>query len=101
MLGLTVEIDERLAEYDRDLAWYVPIEQIAAENPEELERLANGQLPSGVDEAAFRAEDRPPGSTSTTRRSRRLLLSRSGKLAMAAVNGTGHVWDLLPRNMRW
>ncbi len=28
----------------------------------------------------------------------RLLSSRSGKLAVASVNGTEHVWDLLPRN---
>ena len=54
-LGLTVEVDERLAEYDRDLAHYIPIEQIAAENPEELQRLINGHLPSSVDEAAFLA----------------------------------------------
>ena len=39
-LGLTIDIDERLAEYDRDLAHYIPIEQIAAEYPEELARLA-------------------------------------------------------------
>ena len=138
VLGLSVEIDERLAEYDRDLAQYVPIEQIAAANPEELERLANGHLPSGVDEAAFRARitaavddlvaDGDHDETvavfshggvinvllhqilgtagllsfqvdyaSITR----LLASRSGKLAVAAVNGTEHVWDLLPRNMRW
>lgn len=38
-LSLPIEVDERLAEYDRDLAHYIPIEQIAAENPEELERL--------------------------------------------------------------
>ena len=31
----------------------------------------------------------------------RLLSSRSGRLAVAAVNGTDHVWDLLPRNLRW
>jgi broad specificity phosphatase PhoE len=31
----------------------------------------------------------------------RLLASRSGTLAVAAVNGTEHVWDLLPRNVRW
>ena len=52
-LGLTVDIDERLAEYDRDMSHYVPIEQIAQENPEELARLAAGHLPSGVDEKAF------------------------------------------------
>ena len=39
-LGLTIDIDDRLAEYDRDLAHYIPIEQIAAEYPEELARLA-------------------------------------------------------------
>jgi len=54
-LGLTVEVDERLAEYDRDLAHYIPIEQIAAEFPEELARLAQGHLPSSVDEIAFLA----------------------------------------------
>ncbi len=134
-LALTVDIDERLAEYDRDLAQYIPIEQLA---PEELARLASGQLPSGVDVAAFQArvaaavEDLVAAAdhedtvavfshggvinavlhhvlgterllsfhvdyTSVTR----VLSSRSGRLAVAAVNGTDHVWDLLPRNMQW
>jgi probable phosphoglycerate mutase len=31
----------------------------------------------------------------------RLLSSRTGKLGVASVNGTEHVWDLLPRNQRW
>ncbi|MGE2837121.1 histidine phosphatase family protein [Mycobacterium sp. SMC-4] len=52
-LDLPVEVDERLAEYDRDLTHYIPIEQIAAERPDEMERLINGRLPSGVDEAEF------------------------------------------------
>ena len=38
--GCAIEIDDRLAEYDRDLEHYIPIEQIAAEYPEELARLA-------------------------------------------------------------
>jgi broad specificity phosphatase PhoE len=137
-LGLPVEIDERLAEYDRDMAVYIPIEQIKAENPEEWARLADGHLPSGVDEAAFRAritaaiddvvatadhEDTvavfshggvinvllhqilgtarllsfPVDYTSITR----LLYARSGQATVVAVNGTEHVWDLLPRNQRW
>ena len=137
-LGLSVEIDDRIAEYDRDLPQYVPIEQIAAENPEELQRLVNGQLPNGVDEAAFRARitaavddlvaDGGHDETvavfshggvinvllhqilGTARllsfhvdyaSITRLLSSRSGRLAVAAVNGTEHVWDLLPRNQRW
>jgi probable phosphoglycerate mutase len=31
----------------------------------------------------------------------RLLVSRDGKLGVASINGTEHVWDLLPRNQRW
>ena len=133
-LGLPIEIDERLAEYDRDLPHYIPIEQIAAENPQELQRLIDGHLPSSVDEGAFLArvtaavDDIVAGTdhddtvavfshggvinvllhhilgtqrllsfhvdyTSVTR----LLSSRSGRLAVAGVNGTEHVWDLLPR----
>jgi broad specificity phosphatase PhoE len=137
-LGLTVEIDERLAEYDRDMAHYIPIEQIAAEFPQELARLAQGHLPSSVDEAEFLArinagirdlvtagdhEDTVAvfthggvinGLVHTVLRTEkvlcvnvdyagvtRLLSSRDGNLYVAAVNGTEHVWDLLPRNQRW
>jgi broad specificity phosphatase PhoE len=137
-LGLPIEIDERLAEYDRDLAQYIPIEQIAAENPEELQRLIDGHLPSTVDEAAFLArvteaidelvENADHDDTvvvfshggvinvllhkilgterllsfhvdyvSVTR----LLSSRTGRLGVAGVNATEHVWDLLPKNQRW
>lgn len=132
-LGLSVGVDERLAEYDRDLGHYIPIEQIAKENPEELARLMSGHLPSKVDETAFQqrvvaalqdliaAADHDEtvavfshggvinallqhilgtprllsfhvDYTSVTR----LLSSRSGRLAVASVNGTEHVWDLLP-----
>jgi probable phosphoglycerate mutase len=55
---LTVEIDDRLAEYDRDLSSYIPIEQIRTEFPEEWARMAQGHLPSAVDEDAFRARVR-------------------------------------------
>ncbi|MBU9767102.1 histidine phosphatase family protein [Mycobacterium sp. TNTM28] len=137
-LGLSVEVDERLAEYDRDMSHYVPIEDIAKENPEELARLAGGHLPSSVDEDAFLAriaaavEDLVAAGdhdetvavfshggvinvllhqilqtqrllsfhvdyASVTR----VLSSRSGRLAVASVNSTEHVWDLLPRNVRW
>ncbi|WP_178360641.1 histidine phosphatase family protein [Mycolicibacterium hippocampi] len=137
-LGIAVEVDDRLAEYDRDMAHYIPVEQIAAENPAEMERLINGKLPSGVDEAEFlgrvraAVDDLVAGTdhddtvavfshggvinvllhqilgterllsfnvdyASVTR----LLSSRTGRLWVAAVNGTEHVWDLLPRNQRW
>jgi broad specificity phosphatase PhoE len=136
-LGLTVEIDERLAEYDRDMEHYIPIEQIATEYPEELARLAQGHLPSSVDEDAFleringgirdvvaagEHEDTIGvfthggvinGLLHTILGTEkilcvsvdyagvtRLLSSREGNLYVAAVNGTEHVWDLLPRNRR-
>lgn len=137
-LGLAIEVDERLAEYDRDLAHYIPIEQIAEEFPEELARLASGHLPSTVDEPAFLArvnagiadivaagghEDTVAvfshggvinGLLYSILRTEkilsfnvdyagvtRLLSSREGNLYVASVNGTEHVWDLLPRNQRW
>jgi probable phosphoglycerate mutase len=52
---LAVEIDDRFAEYDRDLPLYIPIEHIRDENPQEWARMAQGHLPSAVDENAFRA----------------------------------------------
>ena len=55
---LPVEIDDRFAEYDRDLPLYIPIEQIRNENPQEWARMAQGHLPSAVDEDAFRARVR-------------------------------------------
>ena len=137
-LGLTIEVDDRIAEYDRDMEHYIPIEQIAAEFPEELARLASGHLPSSVDEAAFLAritagirdlaatgdhEDTVAvfthggvinGLIHTVLGTEkilcvnvdyagvtRLLSSREGNMYVAAINGTEHVWDLLPRNARW
>lgn len=134
-LGMTVEVDDRFAEYDRDLPHYIPIEQIASENPEELRRLIDGHLPSSVDEEVFlarvndavddvvkRAEHADTVAVFShggvinvalhrilgTRRLlsfhvdyasvTRLLSSRTGRLAVAGVNATEHVWDLLPRN---
>ncbi|MGZ4529603.1 MAG: histidine phosphatase family protein [Mycobacterium sp.] len=55
---LAVEIDDRFAEYDRDLPLYIPVEQIREERPEEWARLAQGHLPSAVDEEAFLARVR-------------------------------------------
>jgi probable phosphoglycerate mutase len=51
---LALDIDGRLAEFDRGLSHYVPIEQVRAERPEEWARMAQGRLPSGVDEDEFR-----------------------------------------------
>jgi broad specificity phosphatase PhoE len=51
-LGLSVDVDERLAEYDRDMAHYTPIEEASKED---LARLMDGHLPGDVDEPAFLA----------------------------------------------
>jgi probable phosphoglycerate mutase len=53
-IGCSVDIDDRLAEYDRGLSHYVPIEQVRKERPEEWARMADGRLPSSVDEGEFR-----------------------------------------------
>ncbi|ORB30766.1 histidine phosphatase family protein [Mycolicibacterium parafortuitum] len=138
-LGLSIDVDERLAEYDRDLPHYIPIEQIAKENPQELQRLIDGHLPSSVDEDVFKeriwagitdivdSADRDDTVAmfshggvinvllhqilGTERLlsfqvdyasvTRLLASSRTGRLGVAGVNGTEHVWDLLPRNHRW
>ena len=52
-LGLGIELDERLAEYDRGMTQYVPIEQVRAERPEDWKRMAAGELPAGVDVEEF------------------------------------------------
>ena len=135
--GLDVEIDDRFAEYDRDLPVYIPIEHVREEFPQEWARLSEGHLPSGVDEAGFRARvaaavrdvvgATDPADTVAvfshggvinvilheilgTKRVlsfpidyasvTRLLFSRSGQASVVTVNGTEHVWDLLPRNQR-
>jgi broad specificity phosphatase PhoE len=134
-LGMSVDVDERLAEYDYGLSHYTPIEEASEED---LKRLMSGQLPGDVDDSAFIARavagiadvvaaadhDDTVAVFShggvinalvhvTMRTERllcvgvdyagitRLLSSREGKLSVASINGTEHVWDLLPRNLRW
>ena len=136
-IGLSIDVDDRFAEYDRDLSVYIPIEQIRDEYPQEWARLAEGHLPSMVDEDAFRARvfegitGLVGGSDhsetvvvfshggvinvilhhvlGTTRllafpidyaSVTRLLFGRTGRATVVEVNGTEHVWDLLPSNRR-
>ena len=51
--AMPVEVDERLAEYDRGMSHYVPIERVRAERPADWERMAAGLLPASVDAEAF------------------------------------------------
>ena len=134
-LGLTIEIDERLAEYDYGSTHYTPIEEASEED---IARLVSGHLPGDVDEEGFQARVQA-GIADVVAAAKhddtvavfshggvinalihdalmterllcvqvdyvgvtRLLSHRDGRLSVAAVNGTEHVWDLLPRNSRW
>lgn len=51
---MTVDIDDRLAEYDRGLSHYIPLEQVRTERPEDWDKMAAGELPGAVDTDAFR-----------------------------------------------
>jgi probable phosphoglycerate mutase len=132
---LPIHIDERLAEYDRGLSHYVPLEEVRAERPQDWARMAAGHLPEAVDTEAFTARvlgaiaDIVAGSEpvdtvavfshggvinvilheilGTSRllsfpidyvSVTQLRYSRAGRASVGAVNGTEHVWDLLPRS---
>lgn len=51
--GLAIDVDERFAEYDRELGGYLPIEQLRTERPQDWARMAAGELPAGVDQDGF------------------------------------------------
>lgn len=134
-LGLTIEVDERLAEYDYGATHYTPIEQASEED---VKRLRSGRLPGDVDEDEFQARVKAGIADIVAKAQHeetvavfshggvinalvhqtmetgrllcvqvdyagvtRLLSHRDGRLSVASVNGTEHVWDLLPRNGRW
>ncbi|WP_225730411.1 MULTISPECIES: histidine phosphatase family protein [unclassified Nocardia] len=52
-LGLGVEIVDDLAEYDRDLPAYIPIEDAKTEFRAVYERIKSGHLPEQIDAPAF------------------------------------------------
>ena len=52
--GLPIDVDERLAEYDRGMSHYVPLEEARAEGSPAWDRMERGDLPVGVDVDAFR-----------------------------------------------
>lgn len=52
---LDIHIDERLAEYDRGLAEYLPVEQLRTDRPEQWARMKAGLLPAAVDAQEFLA----------------------------------------------
>jgi probable phosphoglycerate mutase len=51
--GLTVTVDDDLAEYDDGSAEYIPVEELRAIDPARWEEMRAGLMPSNVDSAAF------------------------------------------------
>lgn len=51
--SLDIDVDERLAEYDRGMSHYIPLEEVRTERSADWERMAGGELPDGVDVGAF------------------------------------------------
>lgn len=136
-LGLGVDIFDDLAEYDRDLPSYIPIEDAKVEFREVYERIKAGHLPDQIDGAAFKSRvldavteiaagtdpadtvvafthggvvnvllqeilglERPLTFPIDYCSITRILFSRTGRRTAATVNENGHVWDLLPRNIK-
>ncbi|WP_068279951.1 histidine phosphatase family protein [Aldersonia kunmingensis] len=132
--GHEVGIIDGIAEYDRELPFYIPVEDAKVQGG--FERLMQGELPEQIDEAAFKGRviagidsivdtcehtetvavfahggvincylqhilgnQRSLGFQIDYCSMTRILVSRSGRRAVASVNETAHVWDLLPRNI--
>jgi probable phosphoglycerate mutase len=53
--GLEVRTVHDLREYDADEQQYLPVHELARENPEQWRRMVEGHLPEHVDVPAFRA----------------------------------------------
>ncbi|WP_433660836.1 histidine phosphatase family protein [Nocardia sp. CA-128927] len=136
-LGLGVDIIDDLAEYDRDLPAYIPIEDAKVEFREVYEQIKAGHLPHQIDGGAFKSRvldavteiaaaadpadtvlafthggvvnvllqeilglERPLTFPIDYCSITRILFSRTGRRTAATINENGHVWDLLPRNIK-
>jgi probable phosphoglycerate mutase len=53
-LGLPVELDDDLAEYDSGQQAYIPVHEMAVSHPELWQQMVRGELPDFVDLPAFR-----------------------------------------------
>ncbi|WP_069165311.1 histidine phosphatase family protein [Nocardia altamirensis] len=136
-VGLGVDVIADLAEYDRDLPAYIPIEDAKVEFKEVYEQIKAGYFPPQIDGKAFKSRvlDAVAEIAATTDPAdtvvafthggvinvllqevldlelpltfpidycsiTRVLFSRTGRRTAATVNENGHVWDLLPRNIK-
>ncbi|MEU0873013.1 histidine phosphatase family protein [Nocardia brasiliensis] len=136
-LGLDVEVIDDLAEYDRDLPAYIPIEDAKVEFRAVYEQIKAGNFPPQIDGHAFKSRvldtvaeiaaaadpadtvlafthggvinvllqqilglERPLTFPIDYCSITRILFSRNGRRTAATINENGHVWDLLPRNIK-
>ncbi len=136
-LGLDVEVIDDLAEYDRDLPAYIPIEDAKVEFRTVYEQIKAGHFPPQIDGPAFKSRvldtvaeiaaatdpadtvlafthggvinvllqqilglERPLTFPIDYCSITRILFSRNGRRTAATINENGHVWDLLPRNIK-
>jgi probable phosphoglycerate mutase len=108
-LGLSVDVDERFAEYDHDPSDGAFVGRVKAAIDDVIAAGAQGDTVAvfthgGVINAAVhgivkteRVLSFAPDYASLTR----LLVSDGGELSVASVNVTEHVWDLLYRTQWW
>lgn len=54
-LGLNVETDDRLAEYDRHESTYIPVEELKATNDPRWQAIVKGEWQRDIDPAVFQA----------------------------------------------
>lgn len=130
-LGMVIDVDHRLAEYDYGLDEHIPVSEVA-------EEISSGDLPDGINAEEFIARGRAaiedivaagrPDDTvavfthagvisalvHTAMKTEqlfcveldytgvtRLKVFPDGTLRLASVNGTDHVWDVLYRTQWW
>ena len=84
-LGLEIEIDPGVVEFDPDAAHYVPLEEVRAENRELWLELMRGGVHAGVDLGGFRA-------TVTGSIERIVADNRGRRVAVVCHGGVINTW---------
>ena len=87
-LGLQVEIEPGIAEYDRDADFYIPMEELKRLDYERWKRFVTDGYGEGVDMAAFQAE--------VVAAMERLIAANTGRrIAVVCHGGVINAWAAL------
>jgi len=78
--GLVPEVDDGLAEYDRNLSWYVPIEELRSLKDERWEQVIGGEYFGGE-------EDRATFSARITGALDAIIAANAGRRVAAVCHG--------------